>query len=202
LAGLFVRVKRDGQGLDYRFLSFCLSHQYTYGGGFDMVHHPSGKLLEIQPQQFDLLLQTLAEKTPPKPQTVFSTKEIVGRLYDFISQALANHYSFDELVPIIQSSLLELQIVEQVPELKGSTIRQYYLEMQREREQKRPGKRSTGGNKTESKSAPQADKKPIVDATAQALPIAESPLENPIGADANLPPKLPKPRSSNIELAY
>jgi hypothetical protein len=168
-----------------------------------MVHHPSGKLLEIQPQQFDLLLQTLAQKTPPKPQTVFSTKEIVGRLYDFIAQALANHYSFDELVPIIQSSLVELQIVEQVPELKGSTIRQYYLEMQREKEQKRSGKRVTGGSKPEPKPSPQPEKKATVASKAKALPRTDPvPIESEIEAEANPPPKLPKPRSSNIELAY
>jgi hypothetical protein len=168
-----------------------------------MVHHPSGRLLEIQPQQFDLLLQTLAEKTPPKPQTVFSTKEIVGRLYDFISQALANHYCFDELVPIIQSSLLELQIVEQVPELKGSTIRQYYLEMQREKEQKRSGKRAMGGGKPEPKAVPPMEKKATAERKSAVVPIPDPvPIEDTIDTDAKPLPKLPKPRSGSIELAY
>jgi hypothetical protein len=97
-----------------------------------MVNKSSGKLLHIEPQQFDSLLIRLIAKTPPKTQTAFSVKQFVARLQDFIAQSLENQYSYDEIAPIILASLVEENIVEVEPELKASSLRQYYLEVQRE----------------------------------------------------------------------
>jgi hypothetical protein len=112
-----------------------------------MASQSSGKLLSIQPPQFDALLATLAAKTPPKNQTVFSVKQIVGRLQGFIAQSLENHYSFDEIALIIQSSLVEEKIVESEPDLKGSTLKQYYLEVQRDKPLRAVRKRRSAGPK-------------------------------------------------------
>jgi hypothetical protein len=118
----------------------------------------SGKRLQIQPQQFKALLAMLAAKTPPKPQTAFSVKQIVARLQDFIAQSLENHYSFDEIALIIQSSLCEENIVEAQLELKGSTLKQYYLEVQREKASRPVGKRRSAPPKNALKTQPKTPK--------------------------------------------
>jgi hypothetical protein len=119
-----------------------------------MASQSSGKLLSIQPPQFEALLAVLATKTPPKTQTVFSVKQIVGRLQGFIAQSLENHYSFDEIALIIQSSLVEEKIVESEPDLKGSTLKQYYLEAQRETPARPVRKRRSAGSKNALSSKP------------------------------------------------
>jgi hypothetical protein len=118
----------------------------------------SGKRLHIQPQQFEALLDMLAAKTPPKTQTAFSVKQIVARLEDFIAQSLENHYSFDEIALIIQSSLCEENIVEAELELKGSTLKQYYLEVQREKASRSVRKRRSGARKNALKTNPKTPK--------------------------------------------
>ena len=118
----------------------------------------SGKRLHIQPQQFEALLAMLAAKTPPKTQTAFSVKQIVARLQDFIAQSLENHYSFDEIALIIQSSLCEENIVEAQLELKGSTLKQYYLEVQREKASRPNRKRRSGARKNALKTQPKTPK--------------------------------------------
>jgi hypothetical protein len=117
-----------------------------------MVNKSSGKLLHIQPQQFDSLLIRLIAKTPPKTQTAFSVKQFIARLQDFIAQSLENQYSYDEIAPIILASLVEENIVEVEPELKASSLRQYYLEVQRETASPTTRKRKStrSGNATKS----------------------------------------------------
>lgn len=115
----------------------------------------SGKLLHIEPQQFDALLIRLDAKTPPKTQTAFSVKQVVARLQDFIAQSLENQYSFDEIAQIILVSLVEENIVEVEPELKGSSLRQYYLEVQRETASTSRRKRKS----TRPKNAPKRQRK-------------------------------------------
>ncbi len=105
-----------------------------------MVNQSSGKRLHIQPQQFDALRSTLETKTPPKTQTVFSVKQVVARLHDALTQSLENHYSFDELALILQTSLVELNITDELFNIKGSTLKQYYLEVKREQQSARPAK--------------------------------------------------------------
>jgi hypothetical protein len=121
-----------------------------------MAHKSSGKLLHIEPQQFDSLLIRLIAKTPPKTQTAFSVKQFVARLQDFIAQSLENQYSYDEIAPIILASLVEENIVDVEPELKGSSLRQYYLEVQRETASPPTRKRKS----TRSKNATKRQRKP------------------------------------------
>jgi hypothetical protein len=123
-----------------------------------MASQSSAKLLHIQPPQFEALLAVLAAKTPPKTQTVFSVKQIVGRLQGFITQSLENHYSFDEIALIIQSSLLEEKIVEIEPDLKGSTLKQYYLEVQRDKPLRAVRKRRSAASKNALKTQPKTPK--------------------------------------------
>jgi hypothetical protein len=128
-----------------------------------MVNKSSGKLLHIQPQQFDSLLIRLIAKTPPKTQTAFSVKQFIARLQEFIAQSLENQYSYDEIAPIILASLVEENIVEVEPELKGSSLRQYYLEVQRETAsppaRKRKSTRSRNTTKRQRKTPKSSDRK-------------------------------------------
>jgi hypothetical protein len=134
-----------------------------------MASQASAKLLHIQPPQFEALLAVLAAKTPPKTQTVFSVKQIVARLQGFITQSLENHYSFDEIALIIQSSLVEEKIVEIEPDLKGSTLKQYYLEVQRDKPLRAARKRRSGIPKNASTGKPKTTE-PVVE---------RGPIDNP-----------------------
>ncbi|MFM2432632.1 MAG: hypothetical protein RLZZ511_3846 [Cyanobacteriota bacterium] len=125
-----------------------------------MVNKSSGKLLHIEPQQFDSLLIRLAAKTPPKTQTAFSVKQVVARLQGFIAQSLENQYGFDEIAQIILASLVEENIVEVEPELKGSSLRQYYLEVQRENASTSHRKRKSTRPKNAPKQQPKTSKLP------------------------------------------
>jgi hypothetical protein len=120
-----------------------------------MVNKSSGKLLHIEPQQFDSLLIRLIAKTPPKTQTAFSVKQFIARLQEFIAQSLENQYSYDEIAPIILASLVEENIVDVEPELKASSLRQYYLEVQRETASPPTRKRKS----TRSRNAPKRQRK-------------------------------------------
>jgi hypothetical protein len=92
-----------------------------------MAIKSSAKLLHLPPPQFDLLLQELEAQTPPKTQTMFSMRQVVERLYDFITRSLERHYSYDELAVIIHASLVKMEDVGTVPEIKGATLKQYFL---------------------------------------------------------------------------
>jgi hypothetical protein len=150
-----------------------------------MAYKSSGKLLHIEPQQFDSLLIRLIAKTPPKTQTAFSVKQFVARLQDFIAQSLENQYSFDEIAPIILASLVEENIVDVAPELKGSSLRQYYLEVQRETAAPPTQKRKSTRSRNASKGKREIPK--------PATPVAESaPIEK----------HTPTAKSAEIQLAY
>jgi outer membrane biosynthesis protein TonB len=140
-----------------------------------MVNKSSGKLLHIQPQQFDSLLIRLIAKTPPKTQTAFSVKQFVARLQDFIAQSLENQYSYDEIAPIILASLVEENIVEVEPELKASSLRQYYLEVQRETAapptRKRKSTRSRNPPKRQQKTTKPPDRKTPKTPTPKMSPV-------------------------------
>jgi hypothetical protein len=140
-----------------------------------MVNKSSGKLLHIEPQQFDSLLIRLIAKTPPKTQTAFSVKQFVARLQDFIAQSLENQYSYDEIAPIILASLVEENIVEVEPELKGSSLRQYYLEVQRETAspptRKRKSTRSRNAPKRSRKTTKSPDRKTPKSPTPETSPV-------------------------------
>jgi hypothetical protein len=164
-----------------------------------MTSKSSGIRLHIEPLQFDALLQSLEAKTPPKTQTDFSVKQVVVRLYDFITRALASHYSFDELAVMIQGSLLELEILDEGMEIKGATLRQYFLEEKREREKSDGavgavgGRKSAGGRsvKTPTRGNGKAEVAVVADAVADAVePIVETPK------------RAPTARTSAVELAY
>jgi hypothetical protein len=146
-----------------------------------MVNKSSGKLLHIQPQQFDSLLIRLIAKTPRKTQTAFSVKQFVARLQEFIAQSLENQYSYDEIAPIILASLVEENIVDVEPELKGSSLRQYYLEVQRETAspptQKRKSTRSKNASKRQRKTPKSPDQKTPKSPTPETLP---APIEKPV----------------------
>jgi hypothetical protein len=154
-----------------------------------MVNKSSGKLLHIEPQQFDSLLIRLIAKTPPKTQTAFSVKQIVARLQDFITQSLENQYSFDEIAPIILASLVEENIVEVEPELKASSLRQYYLEVQRETAstsiRKRKSTRSRNAPKRQRKTSKSPDRKTPKSPTPKTSPVPiekHTPTINPAEA--------------------
>jgi hypothetical protein len=152
-----------------------------------MTHKSSGKLLHIEPQQFDSLLIRLIAKTPPKAQTAFSVKQFVGRLQDFIAQSLENQYSYDEIAPIILASLVE------EPELKASSLRQYYLEVQRETAspptRKRKSTRSRNTPKRSRKTTKSPDRKTLKTPTPKTSP---APIEK----------HAPTAKSAENQLAY
>jgi hypothetical protein len=158
-----------------------------------MVNKSSGKLLHIQPQQFDSLLIRLIAKTPPKTQTAFSVKQFVARLQEFIAQSLENQYSYDEIAPIILASLVEENIVEVEPELKASSLRQYYLEVQRETAapptRKRKSTRSRNAPKRSRKTPKSPDRKTTKTPTPKTSPV---PIEK----------RTPTATSAEIQLAY
>jgi hypothetical protein len=158
-----------------------------------MVNKSSGKLLHIEPQQFDSLLIRLIAKTPPKTQTAFSVKQFVARLQDFIAQSLENQYSFDEIAPIILASLVEENIVDVEPELKGSSLRQYYLEVQRETAspstRKRKSTRSRNAPKRSRKTTKSPDRKTP---KTPALETSSVPIEK----------QTPTAKSAESQLAY
>jgi hypothetical protein len=139
-----------------------------------MVNKSSGKLLHIEPPQFDSLLIRLIAKTPPKTQTAFSVKQFIARLQDFIAQSLENQYSYDEIAPIILASLVEENIVEVAPELKASSLRQYYLEVQREtaspHTRKRKSTRSRNASNRKRKTPKSPDRKPPKPPTPKTSP--------------------------------
>jgi hypothetical protein len=139
-----------------------------------MAYKSSGKLLHIEPQQFDSLLIRLIAKTPPKTQTAFSVKQFIARLQDFIAQSLENQYTYDEIAPIILASLVEENIVDVEPELKGSSLRQYYLEVQRETAspptRKRKSTRSKNASKRQRKTPKSPDRKTPKSPTPETLP--------------------------------
>jgi hypothetical protein len=150
-----------------------------------MVNKLSGKLLHIEPQQFDSLLIRLIAKTPPKTQTAFSVKQFIARLQDFIAQSLENQYSYDEIAPIILASLVEENIVEVEPELKASSLRQYYLEVQRETAspptRKRKSTRSRKASKHQQKRTKPPDRKTPKTPTPKPSPVPiekQAPTEN------------------------
>jgi hypothetical protein len=161
-----------------------------------MTSKSSGIRLHIEPLQFDALLQSLEAKTPPKTQTDFSVKQVVARLYDFMTRSLASHYSFDELAVMIQGSLLELEILDAGMEIKGATLRQYFLEEKREREKSDGtvgGRKGTGGRsvKTPTRGNGKAEVAVVAEAVAEAVePIVETPK------------RAPTARTSTVELAY
>jgi hypothetical protein len=158
-----------------------------------MVNKSLGKLLHIEPQQFDSLLIRLIAKTPPKTQTAFSVKQFVARLQDFIAQSLENQYSYDEIAPIILASLVEENIVEVEPELKASSLRQYYLEVQRETAspptRKRKSTRSKNASKRQRKTTESPDRKTPKSPTPETLP---APIEK----------RTPTTNSAEAQLAY
>jgi hypothetical protein len=112
-----------------------------------MAIKSSAKLLHLPPPQFDLLLQELEAQTPPKTQTLFSMRQVVERLYDFITRSLERHYSYEELAVIIHASLVKMEDVGTVPEIKGATLKQYFLEAKRERDVRSASKRKSGAAK-------------------------------------------------------
>jgi hypothetical protein len=140
-----------------------------------MVNKSSGKLLHVEPQQFDSLLIRLIAKTPPKTQTAFSVKQFIARLQDFIAQSLENQYSYDEIAPIILASLVEENIVDVAPELKASSLRQYYLEVQRETAspptRKRKSTRSRNATKRQRKTTKLPDRKTPKTPTPKMSPV-------------------------------
>ncbi|MBF2078911.1 MAG: hypothetical protein IGR76_10435 [Synechococcales cyanobacterium T60_A2020_003] len=167
------------------------------------------KLLAIQPQQFDLLLSDLAAKTPPKEKTLYTLRDVVERLYDFVTQSLANHYSYDELAVMIEESLASLALEEDVPEIRGGTLKKYYLEVKREKESNlaqkgaRKSRRQRSGTK----------KSTTKTVTGESpMPPQEKRSETPKsdsgeGAKESAKPmsgskKLPRPDSAGIKLAY
>jgi hypothetical protein len=158
-----------------------------------MVNKSSGKLLHIEPQQFDSLLIRLIAKTPPKTQTAFSVKQFVARLQEFIAQSLENQYSYDEIAPIILASLVEEKIVDVEPELKASSLRQYYLEVQREtksppiRKHKSTRSRNTSNRKRKTPKSP--DRK---------TPKSPTPKTSP----ASIEKRTPTATSAENQLAY
>jgi hypothetical protein len=163
-----------------------------------MVNKSSGKLLHIEPQQFDSLLIRLAAKTPPKTQTAFSVKQVVARLQGFIAQSLENQYSFDEIAPIILASLVEENIVDVEPELKGSSLRQYYLEVQRETASTSPRKRKSTRPKNAPKQQPKTTKPPDRKMPKPSTPKTPS-------ASATIPiakPTTTAPSTAASQLAY
>jgi hypothetical protein len=145
-----------------------------------MVNKSSGKLLHIEPQQFDSLLIRLIAKTPPKTQTAFSVKQFVARLQDFIAQSLENQYSYDEIAPIILASLVEENIVDVEPDLKASSLRQYYLEVQRETIskpiRKRKSTRSRNASNRKRKTTKSPDRKTPKIPTPKTLSVPETVL--------------------------
>ncbi len=161
-----------------------------------MVNKSSGKLLHIEPQQFEVLLSALMAKTPPKTQTAFSVKQLVGRLYEFMAQSLARHYSFEELAGMIQTSLAELETVEDVPEIKGATLRQYFLEVKRERDgQMGTAGRSAGRKKPGARSV-KADL-----GGREKVPIGDSDAGVP-ETGVEIPRRAPATKSATVDLAY
>ncbi len=158
-----------------------------------MVNKSSGKLLHIQPQQFDSLLIRLIAKTPPKTQTAFSVKQFVARLQDFIAQSLENQYTYDEIAPIILASLVEENIVEVEPELKASSLRQYYLEVQRETASPPTRKRKSTRSRNTSKRQRKTTKSPD-----QKTPKTPTPKISPVPIEKHSPTK----NSAENQLAY
>jgi outer membrane biosynthesis protein TonB len=158
-----------------------------------MVNKSSGKLLHIEPQQFDSLLIRLIAKTPPKTQTAFSVKQFIARLQDFIAQSLENQYTYDEIAPIILASLVEENIVEVEPELKASSLRQYYLEVQRETAspstRKRKSTRPKNATKHQRKTTKSPDRKTPKNPTPKTSP---APIEK----------HAPTAKSAENQLAY
>jgi hypothetical protein len=158
-----------------------------------MVNKSSGKLLHIQPQQFDSLLIRLIAKTPPKTQTAFSVKQFVARLQDFIAQSLENQYSYDEITPIILASLVEENIVDVAPELKASSLRQYYLEVQRETASPPTRKRKSTRSKNTTKHPRKTPKSPD-----RKTPKTPTPKTSP----ASIEKHSPTATSAENQLAY
>jgi hypothetical protein len=158
-----------------------------------MVNKASGKLLHIEPQQFDSLLIRLIAKTPRKTQTAFSVKQFIARLQDFIAQSLENQYSYDEIAPIILASLVEENIVDVEPELKASSLRQYYLEVQRETAstptRKRKSTRPKNASKRQRKMPKSLDQKTSKPPTRKTSPV---PIEK----------HAPTAKSAENQLAY
>jgi hypothetical protein len=151
-----------------------------------MVNQASGKLLHIEPLQFDVLLQSLEAQTPPKTRCLFSMRQVVERLYDFIARSVENHYEFDELAVMIHQNLLKLDDVGEVPEIKGATLKQYFLEAKRDREAGTAGKRKAG-TKTKVK---------------QDSPVVKEVVGTALETASKTTTKLPTDRSAKVELAY
>jgi hypothetical protein len=164
-----------------------------------MANQSSSKLLHLPPPQFDTLLQNLEAKTPPKTQTMFSMRQVVERLYDFIARSLAHHYSFDELADIIHTSLTQIEDVGTVPEIKGATLKQYFLEVKRDRDSRPGGTRKAGTGKTGNKGARKPDSGSITDVADMPLETVDIPDSE---ARSGMAKRLPTPKSSPVELAY
>jgi hypothetical protein len=160
-----------------------------------MTSKSSGIRLHIEPLQFDALLQSLEAKTPPKMQTDFSMKQVVTRLYEFIVRSLASHYSFDELAVMIQGSLLELEILDEGMEIKGATLRQYFLEEKRERERADGGTGRKGSGGKSVKTPTRGNGK------AEAAVVKAVVVEPEKTVEAK-PRRAPTARASTVELAY
>jgi hypothetical protein len=158
-----------------------------------MAYKSSGKLLHIEPQQFDSLLIRLIAKTPPKTQTAFSVKQFIARLQDFIAQSLENQYSYDEIAPIILASLVEENIVDVEPELKASSLRQYYLEVQRETVSPPTRKRKS----TRSKNTPKRPRK-TPKSPDRKTPKIPTPKTSPVLIEKHVPTA----NSAESQLAY
>lgn len=163
------------------------------------------KLLEIQPQQFDVLLSDLDEKTPPKEKTLYTIKEIVERLYDFITKSLDNHYSYDELAVMIRESLETLELEEEIPEIRGGTLKKYYLEVKREKES--TPTRQASGKHNRKRSASKKTTAEIATGESKSQPREmPSEMQESDSRESAKPKsgtkKLPRPDSSGIKLAY
>jgi hypothetical protein len=168
-----------------------------------MAIKSSAKLLHLPPPQFDMLLQELEAQTPPKTQTLFSMRQVVERLYDFITRSLERHYSYDELAVIIRASLVKMEDVGTVPEIKGATLKQYFLEAKRERDLRSASKRKSGSAKDRNPAGTKMDldtglETPIA-GDSQTESTIDSGMDSVTRAGAK---RLPTAKSSTVELAY
>jgi hypothetical protein len=176
-----------------------------------MAIKSSAKLLHLPPPQFDLLLQELEAQTPPKTQTMFSMRQVVERLYDFITRSLERHYSYDELAVIIHASLVKMEDVGTVPEIKGATLKQYFLEAKRERDVRSAGKRKSGSAKDRNPAGIKMDLETGLEMSLETQIAGNSAMESATeptidsGMDSGQrtgTKRLPTAKTAAVELAY
>jgi hypothetical protein len=172
-----------------------------------MAIKSSAKLLHLPPPQFDLLLQELEAQTPPKTQTLFSMRQVVERLYDFITRSLERHYSYDELAVIIHASLVKMEDVGTVPEIKGATLKQYFLEAKRERDLRSASKRKSGSGKDRNPAGIKMDLETGLETELETSIAGDSQTDSTIdsGMDSGQragTKRLPTAKTAAVELAY